>query len=195
MVAPFQTCSRCLRSGARQTPRLPLRHFRFDRAAFAPLRAAQSFPSSDALSQGDEPIESKTLNDAPQTSPGLLLVEDNADDAELSMLALARSGIAPGVKWVRDGTEAMEWLATRDGSPLKLILLDLKMPRMDGYEVLRRIKQAPATKSIPVIVMVSAHGTPELTRCFELGADSYLVKPLDAEAFRGAVQSLGLRFV
>lgn len=190
MVAPFQTCWPCLHIGDRPTPSSPHRHFPFDSAAFEPHRATQSFPP-----QGDERIERKPVNDDPQTSPGVLLVEDDADDAELSMLALARSGIAPGVTWVRDGTEAMEWLATRDGSPLKLILLDLKMPRMDGYEVLRRIKQASATKTIPVIVMVSAHGTPELTRCFELGADSYLVKPLGAEALRDAVQSLGLRFV
>lgn len=193
MVALFQTRLPCLRIGARSIPRAPHRRFRFD-LAFVPLRAAQSFPSFDASSQGDERIEGKVVHDASHSLPGVLLVEDNADDAELSMLVLTKSGIAPGVKWVRDGAEAMEWLATRDAKPLKLILLDLKMPRMDGYEVLRRIKQAPATKSIPVIVMVSAHGTPELTRCFELGADSYLVKPLDAGALRDAVHSLGLRF-
>ena len=149
--------------------------------------------ASEALPDGFEPAATKIAR-SPQASPNVLLVEDDADDAELSLLVLKKSGVAPNAKWVRDGTEAMEWLKTGKQS-LKLVLLDLNMPHMNGYEVLRRIKQDHAMDHIPVLVMVSAHGTPELARCFELGADAYLVKPLEAEALREAIRSLGLRFV
>lgn len=164
------------------------------RAISTPFHASESLPFSGLVKQGNEPATTKIMHD-PQSLPSVLLVEDNADDAELSLLVLKKSGVAPNAKWVRDGIEAMEWLKAGDKQSLRLILLDLKMPRMDGYEVLRRIRQDHAVDNIPVIVMVSAHGTPELAQCFELGADSYLVKPLEAGALRDAIRSLGLRFV
>lgn len=124
--------------------------------------------------------------------PQLLLVEDSADDAELSLHVLRRSGIAPHAKWVRDGAEALEWLSSGGLQNLRLVLLDLNMPRMNGYEMLRRVRQDPCMRKLPIVVMVSTHDTPELSRCFALGADSYLVKPLDAEALRDVARSLGV---
>lgn len=128
---------------------------------------------------------------APSNGRRVLLVDDSADDAELSLLALRRSGIAADVDWVRDGVEAMRWLEAGGAQRVDLILLDLKMPHMDGYEVLRRVKADPAMRRIPIAVMASTHGTPELDRCFELGADGYLVKPLEGEALQRIVEQLG----
>lgn len=97
------------------------------------------------------------------------------------------------VKWVRDGVEAMESINAGGARSLRLLLLDLRMPRMDGFEVLRRVKVQPARRDLGVIVMVSAHGAPELERCFELGADSYLVKPLGAEPLCAVLRDLDIR--
>lgn len=127
------------------------------------------------------------------TDAGILLVEDSADDAELSLRVLSKAGIAAKTKWVHDGTDAMEWLQEGGQQSVRLILLDIKMPRMDGFEVLRRLKRQSTTDDIPVVVMVSAHGTPELAQCFELGADSYLLKPLEAEALLQVIRSLDVR--
>lgn len=126
----------------------------------------------------------------PEIACRVLLVEDSADDAELSLLALRRSGMANDVEWVRDGVEAMHWLEAGGAGRAHLILLDLKMPHMDGYEVLRRVKADPVMRRIPVVVMASMHGTPELERCFELGADGYLVKPLEAQALRRVIEQV-----
>ena len=132
--------------------------------------------------------------DAAPSAVSVLLVEDNADDAELALHGLSRCGLDSEVKWVRDGVEAMEWLDAGGAGTLRLLLLDLRMPRMDGFEVLRRLKGDPATRGIAVIVMVSAPDAPELERCFELGADAYLVKPLEAEPLRAALRDLNLRW-
>ena len=164
------------------------------RAISTPFHELASLPFSGLVERDGEPATTKIARD-PQPFPSVLLVEDNADDAELSLLVLNKSGVVSNAKWVRDGIEAMEWLKADHKQSLKLILLDLKMPRMDGYEVLRRIRQDHTMDNIPVIVMVSAHDTPELERCFELGADSYLVKPLETETLGDAIRSLGLRFV
>jgi CheY-like chemotaxis protein len=135
----------------------------------------------------------KDGDEAPdQEKPCLLLVEDCPDDAELCLHALRRAGIAPDAKWVRDGVEALEWLARGGLQCLRLVLLDLHMPGMNGYELLRRLRREPQTRALPVIVLVSEHDTPELARSFELGADAYLVKPVEAEALRDVARGLGM---
>lgn len=132
--------------------------------------------------------EQRARSDAPKRACRVLLVDDSADDAELSLLALRRSGMVTEVEWARDGVEAMRWLEAGGAQRVGFVLLDLRMPHMDGYEVLQRVKGDPAMHRIPVVVMVSMHGTPELDRCFALGADAYLVKPLEAPALRHVVQ-------
>jgi len=146
---------------------------------------------------------SKTHGDAAETGTGasdkaaypggearLLLVEDSTDDAELTLHALARCGIVGDAKWVRDGAEAMEWLAAGGMRSLRVMLLDLKMPRMDGYDVLRALKVIPAASGIVVIVMVSSHDTPEIERCLALGASAYLVKPPTVETLGEVMRKL-----
>ena len=150
-------------------------------AAAPPKRSGASVPG--ALSDASDP-PTRAAGEAPR----LLLVEDSADDAELTLHALAKSGLASDAKWVRDGAEAMEWLAAEGAQSVKLILLDLKMPRMDGYDVLRALRILPGADDIAVLVMVSAPDAPEIERCLALGAKGYLVKPLTAEALREAAR-------
>ncbi|MFO7188777.1 MAG: response regulator [Pseudomonadota bacterium] len=125
----------------------------------------------------------------PRREPDLLLVEDSADDAELALHALAQSGLKARTHWVRDGQEALEWIGR---NPPRVVLLDLKMPRLDGFEVLRRLKQRPDTAAVPVIVMVSGKDAPELEACTALGADGHLVKPLQVAALRELARRLAL---
>jgi len=122
----------------------------------------------------------------------ILLVEDNANDAELTLRALKQRNLANQVFVCRDGAEAMEFFA-RGSSPVpKVVLLDLKLPKVDGLEVLRRLKQDTRTKAIPVVVLTSSREEPDIERAYELGANSYIVKPVDFEAFARAVSDVGL---
>ena len=128
----------------------------------------------------------------------ILLVEDNPDDVELTLRALHEQNLANHVKVVGDGVEALDYLrpdnpadAPEDGYP-KLVLLDLKLPRIGGLEVLRRLKAADATKTIPVVVLTSSQEESDLVESYRLGAYSYIVKPVDFEQFTGAVVKLGL---
>ncbi len=137
------------------------------------------------------PAEGQSAEFAP-VAHRVLLVDDSADDAELSLLALRRSGLAVEVEWVRDGAEAMRRLDAGGARGVRLMLLDLRMPHMDGYEVLQRVKGNSATRGIPVVVMVSAPAAPEIDACIALGADAYLVKPLDGAALRQLLTELNL---
>ena len=128
----------------------------------------------------------------------ILLVEDNPDDVELTLRALHEQNLANHVKVVGDAVEALDYLrpdnpadAPEDGYP-KLVLLDLKLPRIGGLEVLRRLKAADATKTIPVVVLTSSQEESDLVESYRLGANSYIVKPVDFEQFTGAVVKLGL---
>ncbi|SPF38246.1 Response regulator receiver protein [Syntrophobacter sp. SbD1] len=129
----------------------------------------------------------------------ILLVEDNPDDVKLTLRALARERIANSVQVVSDGVEACEYLfatgkfAGRDiGNKPQVILLDLKMPRMDGLEVLKRIRGDERTQLLPVVVLTTSSEDRDRVESYKLGANSYIRKPVDFVQFADAVKQLGL---
>jgi CheY-like chemotaxis protein len=131
----------------------------------------------------------------------ILLVEDNPEDAEMTMRALRKRNLANHVHWVKDGAEALDYLfcsgqyADRNPAhPPKLVLLDIKMPKVDGIEVLRRIKGSEL-RSIPVVVMTSSNEERDVLESYRLGVNSYIVKPVQFEAFLDTVAKIGLYWV
>jgi two-component system response regulator len=126
----------------------------------------------------------------------ILLVEDSPDDVELTLRVLKTHNIANEVKVARDGVEALDFLfGTPDNPPGKLpsvVLLDLKLPKLDGLEVLRRIRAEPATARLPVVIMTTSREERDIVASYELGANSYVQKPVGFEAFSEAVRFLGL---
>jgi len=129
----------------------------------------------------------------------ILLVEDDPDDEALTLRALQKSNILNGVVVTRDGVETLDYLfgkgsySGRDTSVMpQLILLDLKLPKMDGLEVLRRIRADKRTKLLPVVVLTSSKEERDLIQSYNLGANSYIRKPVDFVQFRKSVQQLGL---
>lgn len=131
----------------------------------------------------------------------ILLVEDSAHDAELTMRALKRRSIVNDIAWVKDGVEALEYLfcegaySGRDNGPPKLVLLDLKMPRMDGLQVLQRLKGSELTRNIPVVMLTSSREEGDLVSSYSLGVNSYIVKPVDFEQFAETVSQVGMYWV
>ena len=134
----------------------------------------------------DEPVE-------------ILLVEDNPNDVELTLHALKEHHLGNRIEVVRDGAEALEFIfnagayahRSPDQHP-KVILLDLKLPKVDGLEVLRRLKSDPRTRMIPVVVLTSSREERDIVESYKLGVNSYIVKPVDFEQFTEAVRNLGL---
>ena len=129
----------------------------------------------------------------------ILLVEDNPDDEELTLITLEQNNIANLVKVIHDGAEALDYLfGTGDyhrpdaAHYPHLILLDLKLPKISGIEVLEQIKHDERTRMIPVVILTSSREEPDIKRCYLLGANSYIVKPVDFEQFRQAIKQLGL---
>jgi two-component system response regulator len=122
----------------------------------------------------------------------VLLVEDNPDDLELARLAFARGHIASSVDVARDGAEALEYLFASGTEPPQVVLLDIKLPLVDGIDVLRRVKADPRTRHIPVVMLTSSAQDRDLHACYELGANSYIVKPVDMEQFIAAVNNIGV---
>jgi len=129
----------------------------------------------------------------------LLLVEDNPQDLELALRALRKANVVNRIQVARDGEEALDFIfgqgafagrELRDGP--RLILLDLKLPKIDGLEVLRRLKGDPRTKMIPVVVLTSSKEQSDLIASYQLGVNSYIVKPVNFERFTDAVRELGL---
>ena len=131
----------------------------------------------------------------------VLLVEDSPADAEMTLRTLKRRGIANNVEWVKDGAEALDWLncrgqyaQRRNGHP-KLVLLDLKMPRMDGLELLEVMKADPSTRTIPVVMMTSSREEGDLLASYGLGVNSYVVKPVDFSEFAERISQVGMYWV
>ena len=129
----------------------------------------------------------------------ILLVEDNPNDAELAMRALVKNNLANNVISVKDGEEALDYIFARgkfkSGTRLnipKLILLDLKLPKIDGLEVLKILKADPVTKMIPVVVLTSSKEERDMVESYRLGVNSYIVKPVDFDKFIDAVRDIGL---
>ena len=132
-------------------------------------------------------------------SQAILLVEDNPNDAELTLLALQKNNVTNRVDVARDGAEALEYLfatgvyANRDPRDLpQLVLLDLRLPKLDGMEVLERIRANPRTRRLPVVILTSSNEETDLARCYDHGANSYIRKPVDFEHFIEAVKQLGM---
>jgi len=131
----------------------------------------------------------------------ILLVEDNPEDAEMTMRALRKRNLANHLHWVKDGEEALEYLfctgryAGRElRHPPRLVLLDIKMPKVDGIEVLRRVKSSEL-KQVPVVVMTSSNEERDVLETYRLGVNSYIVKPVQFEDFMETVAKIGLYWV
>ena len=125
----------------------------------------------------------------------ILLVEDNPQDAEMTMRALRQNNLVNRVRWAKDGAEALEYLLANDRQKPKLVLLDLKMPKVDGIEVLRRMKGDPALRAIPVVIMTSSNEERDVVESYRLGVNSYVVKPLQFDVFLETVAKIGLYWV
>lgn len=128
----------------------------------------------------------------------ILLVEDSSADAEMTLRTLKRRNIANNVDWVRDGVEALEYLlcegayADRKNGHPRLVLLDLKMPRMDGLQLLERLRQDERTRHLPVVMMTSSREEGDLLRSYQLGVNSFVVKPVDFAEFAETVGQVGM---
>jgi len=127
----------------------------------------------------------------------ILLVEDNANDAELTMRALKKGGLANRLMWVRNGEQALDYLFRRgaysgrdEGCP-RLVLLDLKMPGLDGIDVLRAVKADERTRRIPIVIMTSSQEEKDMGQSYDLGANSYVVKPVDFNSVTDIVRQAG----
>ncbi|BBL70020.1 response regulator [Methylogaea oryzae] len=138
------------------------------------------------MSEGDNAVE-------------ILLVEDTAADAELTMRALRKRGLANHLAWVKDGAEAVDFIFAQgaydrrqvERGP-KVVLLDLRLPKLSGIEVLRRIKGDERTRKIPVVVLTSSKEEIDLDECYALGVNSYIAKPVNFDEFSQVVGELGL---
>lgn len=128
----------------------------------------------------------------------ILLVEDNPKDIELTLAALAKCQLANDIVVVRDGADALDYLymrnahAARERGEPAVVLLDLKLPKVDGLEVLERLKSDPQRRQIPVVMLTSSREESDLVKSYELGVNAFVVKPVDFNAFFEAIQDLGM---
>lgn len=132
----------------------------------------------------------------------ILLVEDNPRDAEMTLRSLQKHNFAVRAHWVKDGAEALDFMFSEGGyagrvpsRALKLVLLDIKMPKVDGIEVLRRLKADARTRATPVVIMTSSQEERDMVESYALGVNSYIVKPVQFEAFLDTVAEVGLYWV
>ena len=121
----------------------------------------------------------------------ILLVEDNDEDLELTLRALKQHRLANRIHVARDGAEALAFFQQQSQLP-KVVLLDLKLPKVSGLEVLQAIRGDERTRALPVVVLTSSREEPDVKRCYDLGVNSYIVKPVDFDAFVKAVAEVGL---
>lgn len=129
----------------------------------------------------------------------ILLVEDSAADAEMTINALKTNNLANKLLHIKDGAEALDFIFAQGkyshreiADRPKVILLDLKMPKVNGIEVLQKIRADERTRTIPVVVLTSSKEDPDITKCYELGVNSYVVKPVEFDEFQKAISNLGL---
>ena len=129
----------------------------------------------------------------------ILLVEDSASDAEMTINALKKNNLANKLVHVKDGEAALDFIfaegeySERDiGDKPKIILLDLKLPKVNGLEVLAKIRSDERTRTIPVVVITSSKEDPDIKKCYQLGVNSYVVKPIEFDEFQKAISNLGL---
>lgn len=133
-----------------------------------------------------------------QSPVEILLVEDNPSDRKLTLHSLERHKVTNHIHTVQDGVEALDFLfrrgayAQREEGVPKVVLLDLKLPKVSGLEVLRQLKADPSTASIPVVVLTSSREDSDIAACYKLGVNSYIVKPVDFDKFSESVRQLGL---
>ncbi|HEX8269872.1 MAG TPA: response regulator [Flavobacterium sp.] len=129
----------------------------------------------------------------------ILFAEDSIDDATLTIRALKKSGLSNKLLHVKDGAEALDFMYARGEyasrntavNP-KLLVLDLKMPKVSGMQVLEKIKSDPAFRAIPVVILTSSKEDPDIAKCYALGANSYIVKPVGSENFFAAIKEMGI---
>lgn len=121
----------------------------------------------------------------------ILLVEDNPNDAELAIRALKKNNLANNLVHLEDGQEALDYLYNENNGMPKLILMDVKMPRVDGIEVLRRLKSDEKRKIIPIVMLTSSKEDKDIIDAYNLGVNAYIVKPVDFDQFVKAVTQLG----
>lgn len=128
----------------------------------------------------------------------ILLVEDNSSDADLTIRALKQKNLSDQIEWVKDGEEALDYLFARGkygnrniNQKPSVILLDLKMPKINGLEVLKEIRENTVTKVIPVVILTSSNEVKDIIKSYELGANSYIVKPVEFNAFLQSVADVG----
>ncbi|WP_309613247.1 response regulator [Flavobacterium sp.] len=129
----------------------------------------------------------------------ILFAEDSPDDAILTIRALTKSGFTNKLLHVKDGAEALDFMYCKGiysernpKSRPKLLLLDLKMPKVSGMQVLEKVKSDPDFKSIPAVILTSSQEDPDIAKCYELGANSYIVKPVDSDKFFHAIKEMGM---
>ncbi len=126
----------------------------------------------------------------------IILVEDNSSDADLVLRALKKNNLVNNVLHLQDGQEALDYFFSNTAASMqilpKLILLDLKMPKVNGIEVLEKLKMNSQTKTIPIVILTSSKEDPDLKKCYELGANSYVVKPVVFDDFIKAIAHVGL---
>jgi two-component system response regulator len=151
-----------------------------------------------AYAAGARPEEQPVNNLTPIE---ILLVEDSHSDAEMTLRALKRHHLTNGIEWFEDGATAIDYLlrrgsyASRSSGDPRLILLDLKMPKLDGIDVLRVLKADAATRTIPVVMLTSSNEESDIVRSYDLGVNSYIVKPVEFTKFVEEVSKLGIYWI
>jgi CheY-like chemotaxis protein len=179
--------------------RTPHSDFRSTVRIGARLAGSRYTPATNAgaTSRSPSPTGIEPLNDFDGVD--ILLVEDNAQDAEMTMRALKKAANHTRIYWVMDGVEALDFVRCRGAfagrdrrQDVKLVLLDLKMPRLDGIDVLRDLKADPETKKIPIVIMTSSNSERDITATYELGVNGFVTKPVQVTEFSAVVGEIGI---